>query len=277
MRFLPILNFNQPNLSSKPQIYLTALNVLAEFFAEVEISLASIDFWGQSAEILKHAYRLGLKLSFGTVLDIQQAYRLENLLTEFNPSAPIKFFAPSYNPEVEKFCAANNLLYAPGIQDPGVFNLSQKLAIKVFPCLSNSSSDFLRILQGPYPELKNHLSRIFLSSGSQQASSSKKVFIKTPQDYQDMRQEFLNSPDINLVIEDQVIDTEKLARDLKSAGREGLELYATGFSNFNQDIYLKLKNMGFDYYATRVFNHLDPDQDLRPQMLRELESHLSLV
>ena len=277
MRFLPILNFNQPNLSSKPQIYLTALNVLAEFFAEVEISLASIDFWGQSAEILKHAYRLGLKLSFGTVLDIQQAYRLENLLTEFNPSAPIKFFAPSYNPEVENFCAANNLLYAPGIQDPGVFDLSQKLAIKVFPCLSNSSSDFLRILQGPYPELKNHLSRIFLSSDSQQASSSKKVFIKTPQDYQDMRQEFLNSPDINLVIEDQVIDTEKLARDLKSTGCEGFELYATGFSNFNQGIYLKLKNMGFDYYATRVFNHLDPDQDLRPQMLRELESHVSLV
>jgi 2-keto-3-deoxy-6-phosphogluconate aldolase len=277
MRFLPILNFNQPNLSSEPQIYLTALSVLAEFFDEVEISLVSMEFWDKSPEILKHANRLGLKLSFGTVLDIQQAYQLENLLAEFKPSAPIKFFAPSYNSELDKFCDKKNLLYAPGIQDPRVFDLSQKLVIKVFPCLSNSSGDFLRILQGPYPELKNHLTRIFLIEDSQQASFRKKVLIKTPQDYQNIRQEFLNSPDLTLIIEDQKIDTEKLARDLKSSGREGLELYATGFSNFNQEIYRKLKNMGFDYYATRVFNHLDPDQDLKTQMLRELESHLSLV
>jgi 2-keto-3-deoxy-6-phosphogluconate aldolase len=277
MRFLPILNFNQPNLSSEPQIYLTALDVLAEFFDEVEISLVSMGFWDKSPEILKHANRLGLKLSFGTVLDIQQASQLANLLNELNFSEPIKFFAPSYNSEVETFCDKKNLLYAPGIQDSRVCDLSQKLVIKVFPCLSNSSSDFLRILQGPYPELKNHLTRIFLTKDSQQAGSSKKVFIKTPQDYQNIRQEFLNSLDLTLIIEDQKIDTEKLAQDLKTFGCEGLELYATGFSNFNQDIYRKLKNMGFDYYATRVFNHLDPDQDLKPQMLRELESHLSLV
>jgi 2-keto-3-deoxy-6-phosphogluconate aldolase len=275
MRFLPILNFNQASANTDLMrgIYQTAINVLSKYFQEIEISTVSQDFWSNLPDILKLSYRLDLKLSFGTVIDYQSANTLYKHISEYKLTEPIKFFAPAYNPDVEMFCETKNLLYVPGTQDSEIFDPSQKFQIKVFPCANNTPIDFFRILQGPYPELKAHLNRIFLADDSQIAQTGKNIFISSPQDYQNIREEFLSDPRVNLIINEQKIDIKKLTKKIKPHQT----LYATGFSKFNQEIFEQLKNIGFNFYATRIFNNLDLAQDLETQMHKELQSHIDLT
>lgn len=275
MRFLPILNFNQAraNIDLMPRIYQTAINVLSKYFQEIEVSTASQDFWNNLSDILKLSHTLGLKLSFGTVIDYDSAFQLYKHISQYQSSSPIKFFAPAYNQDVETFCEANNILYVPGTQESEIFDLSQKPLIKVFPCANNTPIDFLKILQGPYPELKSHLNRIFLADDSLIAQTGKNIFISSPQDYQNIRENFLNDPRVNLIINEQKIDIKKLTNKIKPHQR----LYATGFSKFNQEIFEQLKNIGFSFYATRIFNNLDLAQDLKTQMHTELQSHIDLA
>ncbi|MEY3370271.1 MAG: hypothetical protein RLZZ361_941 [Cyanobacteriota bacterium] len=282
MQLLPIINLCTPgNNIDYPlkNIYTTAIKNISKYFPEVEISIASENFWQNLPEICKQAERYNIKLNFGSLLDIESTKNLYKTICKYYSCDSTKFFSPIYVSEIDSFCSLNKLIYVPGIQDLGVFDLSQKLLIKVFPCSCNSAQDFFKLLQGPYPELrqKTNQNRVFFFPEEEKIITQKIYYINTPQDYQNIRCEFIKDPNISIVFKNQAIQIQELVKKLRDNLNKNLKLYATGFKLFDSTCYEELYNLGFDFYATRVFNKINYRINPEEQMVKELEYHLSFI
>ena len=121
--FLPILNFDfgeTPVLSAYEEymFYERALNVLDKAFNEVEISFVSDAFVFNAKEILEHAAKLDLRLSFGSIYEPEQVLELVRLLKQANfKQSEIKIFSPVFQLSIYKLLSRSldyNFKYIPG-------------------------------------------------------------------------------------------------------------------------------------------------------------------
>ena len=284
--FLPILNFDfgeTPVLSAYEEymFYERALNVLDKAFNEVEISFVSDAFVFNAKEILEHAAKLDLRLSFGSIYEPEQVLELVRLLKQANfKQSEIKIFSPVFQLSIYKLLSRSldyNFKYIPGFFTKSELEQNKEFvdssdSLKIFPFNVDSSKALYVKLCKPYPELRKHLCvpKILFASkelvekydifnklekdenGSEYifTKSQDHVFlIRSPLDYQKIRSKFLFNPKVKIFFDFQ----GKLVKEDVIELAKSKKLFLTGIKQ--KDLDSELLDIDSLVIATNVFTN----------------------
>lgn len=180
-----------------------------------------------------------MDMAFGSLVNRDQVIELERHLPSIIANQnidPYKVFAPCYDEEILKLLAMNPVLsrfieYIPGVYcqedlDELPFASNEIKTLKIFPLEVEKPKDFLKLLQGPYPELRSEaLLRRVIALDEELASqydvyskygkNPDVVLITSPRDYHKIRHEFMLKQSMKLLLKPKQVDTQALVEAVK--------------------------------------------------------------
>lgn len=124
-----------------------ALSIAEGGLSILEITLMSEEAFGVIEKLSK---KTNLLIGAGTVLSETQAKQAIDAGAKF-------LVSPGLNAEALKFAHSQNIPFYPGVLTPTEILIAKNLGcdlVKIFPISAMGGAQYLRSLQGPYPQMK---------------------------------------------------------------------------------------------------------------------------
>lgn len=221
-----------------------------------------------------------LDLAFGSLVSLDQVLMLQQNIRTIVPNQdinPYKVFAPAFDPEIYKMIYSHEtgrfIDYIPGIAceddlDELPFAANELNTIKIFPVSAKSPKSFLKLLQGPYPELRSEKfgSRVIALSDemaseydvySKYQKNKDVVLVSTPREYQKIRNEFMLKPNMKLLLKPKEVDIQALIEEAKQDfPRAEVVLAGLGGDLDNVKNYKRVNAIATKMFKTIIFDIL---------------------
>lgn len=286
MKFYSIINLNLENSPYRAEdlsmVYDKMVTAITKWqgskLESLEFSLANPHLWENILTIKEKLDQAKIPLSFGSLISPDQIlnfkYNLQN-----NISEKIEVFAPCFDENLKLVIDSDpfvkeHINYLPGISSKEdldeILDMGLKPSrVKIFPINLETTEDFISVMRGPYPELRQERfsSRMITPSQemiekydvySKYTKNEKVTLITSPREYQRIRNQFLIDASMKLLVKIEKRDLNELTSYVKEKLPEA-EILLTGFANKKETMVETLKNANVQYFATRMFKAIVMD------------------
>jgi hypothetical protein len=276
MKLFPVINFSLDESKHSPSditgLYWFIIEAIDDWVCKdgridyldtVEFSVNCPQLWQNVFEMQIKLWEGSMDMAFASVTTEDQLQKILKALELADYSRDkVKVFSPIFDKSFEH----EKIEYIPGVYckediDEVSFIYEDIDRIKIFPMQMQTPEDMLKILQGPFAELRKPEYRSRVITLSEEIATKYKVYerdcfnpnirvITTPQNYYKIRDEFMTNKNMKLIFKPLQRDLQKFIEEVKwNFPRSEIILSGLG-GNLEQAKQTKRIN----YLSTRMFN-----------------------